>query len=417
MERVVSITLPTDNEGFALLRCSLCGERFGARPADYNAEDAGRISCPHCGMKPASLLTEDARRVAQGLAERAGFEILSDEIDGLCKELSGMGLEIHVGKHELPRMNSHLVTHDSCSEIVVCPYCGRQLKIAKELNVTGAICPFCSTEMLMEINAKEIKKVSSMFRLLAGKAVSANWQEVTVPINNLVTYVDNTPLIGEYIKKCQDGLTAEDVRKRIYDEGRVSLNGITLKDGISPSVEPWFLYQVLNAVRNDQEEIIWIGHCYRSDGRAQDFVSAFGDYIVEPFAESVNAYFRLLMIDMGIDDGSVYNISVQTGGQVNIAKDHAVINATQNQCLEPFETWRKSFESEAVKCGATSEQLGRIVDYLNGIHRELTSAKPERTKISAFTNALQTIVSPMQNSQFLIDTILKLAPILVQVLG
>ena len=141
-----------------------------------------------------------------------------------------MGLEIHVGKHELPRMNSHLVTHDSCSEIVVCPYCGRQLKIAKELNVTGAICPFCSTEMLMEINAKEIKKVSSMFRLLAGKAVSANWQEVTVPINNLVTYVDNTPLIGEYIKKCQDGLTAEDVRKRIYDEGRVSLNGITLKD-------------------------------------------------------------------------------------------------------------------------------------------------------------------------------------------
>ena len=65
----------------------------------------------------------------------------------------------------------------------------------------------------------------------------------------------------------------------------------------------------------------------------------------------------------------------------------------------------------------TSEQLGQIVDCLNGIHRELTLTKPEGTKISAFTNALQTIVSPMQNSQFLIDAILKLAPTLVQVLG
>ena len=27
--------------------------------------------------------------------------IVSDEIDGLCKELSGMGLEIHVGKHDV----------------------------------------------------------------------------------------------------------------------------------------------------------------------------------------------------------------------------------------------------------------------------------------------------------------------------
>ncbi len=39
----MEISVPTDNDGFVLLRCSLCGEFFKMKPSEMEADDVIEI--------------------------------------------------------------------------------------------------------------------------------------------------------------------------------------------------------------------------------------------------------------------------------------------------------------------------------------------------------------------------------------
>lgn len=64
----IKISIPTDDDGFVLLKCPKCGEYFKLPPSDIKSEDVFNIYCPLCGLISDNYLTEDVIELAQAKA-------------------------------------------------------------------------------------------------------------------------------------------------------------------------------------------------------------------------------------------------------------------------------------------------------------------------------------------------------------
>ena len=45
-----NITIPTDEDGFVLLQCHICGEYFKLLASEVNDDSTINIWCPYCGL-------------------------------------------------------------------------------------------------------------------------------------------------------------------------------------------------------------------------------------------------------------------------------------------------------------------------------------------------------------------------------
>ena len=46
----MTISIPTDDEGYVLLQCEHCGTYFKATPSDLKDDGVLHIFCPSCGL-------------------------------------------------------------------------------------------------------------------------------------------------------------------------------------------------------------------------------------------------------------------------------------------------------------------------------------------------------------------------------
>ncbi len=99
-----------------------------------------------------------------------------------------------------------------------------------------------------------------------------------------------------------------------------------------------------------------------------------------------------LGIDMGVDDKVVYNIT--SNGQVNIANDNAVINATNNNYsidLEKIEQVIKTLREEGVKSNLSKEDKETLSNSLEIINDEIKVEKPRKAYLSMALTGLKAI--------------------------
>lgn len=64
-----SISIPTDEEGYVLLKCSLCGELFKLKPSDFKDDSIFEVYCPACGLVSDSYVTDDVIELGMAMAE------------------------------------------------------------------------------------------------------------------------------------------------------------------------------------------------------------------------------------------------------------------------------------------------------------------------------------------------------------
>lgn len=61
----LKLSIPTDDDGFVLLRCPKCGEFFKLPPSDIESDDVLEIHCPQCGLISENYFTDDVIELAQ----------------------------------------------------------------------------------------------------------------------------------------------------------------------------------------------------------------------------------------------------------------------------------------------------------------------------------------------------------------
>ena len=73
----MSIDIPTDNDGYVLLQCSLCHEHFKVTPTDYQDEGVPWLYCPNCGLIAENYLTDDVIELALDIAQNLACATLN----------------------------------------------------------------------------------------------------------------------------------------------------------------------------------------------------------------------------------------------------------------------------------------------------------------------------------------------------
>ena len=151
----------------------------------------------------------------------------------------------------------------------------------------------------MEITKKEIKKISRKFRTLGSRVMHAHRHEVNTTIKMFVDYMENTPLIMDYIVSRHQEIHGfeEDLLRIENSYGNEMLN-----IGVTPDYELTYIFQVLKYIsKHPQYQTDRIGWGYTSSKSYQDMVDVFGNRVVQPFVTNINDYLMDISTDMGFD--------------------------------------------------------------------------------------------------------------------
>lgn len=142
----MTISIPTDDEGYILLKCEHCGIFFKLMSSDIQDDGVLNIYCPSCGLISDNYNTDDVEELASKMAGNLVNDMIFDMFKDLERHSKNSVVKFKTGKR--PRHESEEPIHSGIEalEISMFPCCGRTAKIKPLLKMTGAYCPFCGVK-------------------------------------------------------------------------------------------------------------------------------------------------------------------------------------------------------------------------------------------------------------------------------
>ena len=142
----MSISIPTDDEGYVLLKCECCGTFFKGIPSDIQDDGVLRIFCLSCGLVSSNYITEDVLELAMKMTKNKMNDMIYDMFKDLERHSKRGIVQFKAGKR--PHHEPEDPIRSGVEALVICtfPCCSRPAKIKPILKMTGAYCPFCGVK-------------------------------------------------------------------------------------------------------------------------------------------------------------------------------------------------------------------------------------------------------------------------------
>ena len=142
----LQISIPSDDDGYVLLRCQHCGTYFKITTSD--AEDDGILNlyCPSCGLISEHYLTPEVVELAQVKVQNYAMDTLYDVFRDLERSTKHSFTQIKAGKK--PKRTRENPVKSGIEAMVISSFkcCQRSAKIKPLLRITGCYCPFCGVK-------------------------------------------------------------------------------------------------------------------------------------------------------------------------------------------------------------------------------------------------------------------------------
>ena len=142
----ISIQIPTDDDGFVLLKCPICGTFFKATPSDIQDDGVLELHCPSCGLSSDSFITDDVLELTEAIAINATTDLIYTELKKMERQFHKGPITIKAGKPPKHEPENPIRSGIEALEIVSFPCCQRTAKIKPILRMTGCYCPFCGVK-------------------------------------------------------------------------------------------------------------------------------------------------------------------------------------------------------------------------------------------------------------------------------
>ena len=143
----VTISIPTDDEGYILLQCEHCGTFFKATPSDIEDDGVLHLFCPSCGLSSENYVTEDVMELAMKMAQNKVNDMIYDMFKDLERHnRRNSMIKFKAGKRPKHEAKEPIRSSIEALEITSFPCCRRTAKIKPLLKMTGAYCPFCGVK-------------------------------------------------------------------------------------------------------------------------------------------------------------------------------------------------------------------------------------------------------------------------------
>lgn len=238
----------------------------------------------------------------------------------------------------------------------------------------------------MEINKKDLKKISRSFRSIASRTINADYQEFDSILKMFIDYIASEQIIVDYI----NGI---DVKiNDIVEEVNNALNSMRgwLNTGNTIDEEIVKTYAILKYIVDNKMSVLNVCMPYSASNKFNDKVRGFGNRVILPFVNHINDYLMEISIDMGFDENEKYIITMH-GGQFNLAKDSSVINASQNNGIDANQL--NGLMADVLKHIQQGSEADKeiVIDSLEVIKSELSSDTPKKGFLKTAITGLQAV--------------------------
>ena len=142
----MTISIPTDDDGYVLLKCPKCGTYFKVTPADLQDDRLLELFCPCCGLTSDSYITEDVLELALAMANNRVMDMIHDEFKKIERQTRNSMIQFKAGKPPKHEHENPIRSGIEAMEVVSFPCCKRTAKIKPLLKITGCYCPFCGVK-------------------------------------------------------------------------------------------------------------------------------------------------------------------------------------------------------------------------------------------------------------------------------
>lgn len=139
----MKVEIPADNEGYALLQCSLCGDYFKITPHDYEDDGILELCCPNCGLISDGYFTEDVVELAMAIANNYAMDMIYQEMKKWERKFKGGLVTFKAGKKPKEKYESTIRATIEALTVHKYQCCDRSIKIKPLLKIAGSYCPFC----------------------------------------------------------------------------------------------------------------------------------------------------------------------------------------------------------------------------------------------------------------------------------
>ncbi len=234
------------------------------------------------------------------------------------------------------------------------------------------------------INKKELKKQSRDFRTIANRTLTSDFQMFNNNLKRLLVFIKSNHTIMNYINSCIDN---SEVLEPENEYNQVcGTYGCVFENYLSEEEEVAYTFKILEFIVDNNKDCRSYILGYSTSTKYQDKLKGFCDNVIEPFINYIDGNYERIFIEMGMDENAEFKI-INNGGQVNIAKDYANINANQinNNDIDLIIKKIKEHIEEI----ANSEDRLEIIDTSEALQRELKNGKPKKAIIKSFITSLQ----------------------------
>ena len=76
----MTISIPSDDDGYVLLQCEHCGTYFKGIPSDIEDEGVLHIFCPSCGLISENYATDDVIELARKMVINAANDMIYNAV-------------------------------------------------------------------------------------------------------------------------------------------------------------------------------------------------------------------------------------------------------------------------------------------------------------------------------------------------
>ena len=142
----MSISIPSDDDGFFLLRCEHCGEFFKLIGDDIESDVIFDVSCPACGLTSESFVTDDVINLAMAKVKNYALDMVYDAFKEMERKSKNKYLKIKAGNKPEHEAENPIRSGIEALELAYFSCCGKKAKIKPLLKFTGCYCPCCGVK-------------------------------------------------------------------------------------------------------------------------------------------------------------------------------------------------------------------------------------------------------------------------------
>jgi hypothetical protein len=241
----------------------------------------------------------------------------------------------------------------------------------------------------MKLNRRELREVQYDFNCIANRLYRAEFSEYKNTLQKFVTFILSNPIINGYLIDC--GEPTIDIEKEVELVGRAHGTAVFSDFGDTPQEENANILGVLRSILGKDYDIYNdVAFGYSDSRKYQDMISGFNERVVMVMIHHIESYLTKIGIDMGMDETVNYNISI-TNGQVNMANDNAVINATVNNGIDIDKITSLLRDVDVAASELPDGDRNAARDSIAVVQEEITEQKPRKRYINTAINALKGI--------------------------